>query len=351
MFQRNLDYFIYFYENIKQDKPYKLICWNKEYIFLFDWHYFGSNDIWFLSWDSNHITNQFRSHYWIYSEADLKSIILSIPFISDYEIVIQEWWVDINIEIPNEDDRLAGYNYLDDYHENESEDLSNWAQIKVWLEIERKNYLTRWQVKQLCKRKWRCERDWSVDWWEYITPVLDIDKACSFIEESKFVLNWSDSSSSCGWHIHISHTWYNSFELYAWMRYYKPILWALYPSRSRNSYSSKDWDPEEHSVDVWIREYTVEFRIFPILRSLKQVKFRLALLKFFVTNLCPSKNGVLKILNDKSLEFISILDIAYPTFAKKISILTRIMKAYELDDTKETEILEYLTKQCEVLNK
>jgi len=70
-----------------------------------------------------------------------------------------------------------------------------------------------------------------------------------------------------------------------------------------------------------------------------------------VNNLATSKNRALEVLNEKSLEFISILDIAYPTVEKKISILTRIMKAYELNETKETEILNYLTKQCQDLNK
>ena len=350
MFQRNLDYFMSFYNNIKENnKSYDLICWDKIYSFIFDWHYFGSNDIGELEWDSSYITRDYNSYYWIYWTTDFVTILQNIDNIHSYEIEIKDW--NNPVTILNEDDRIADYYYLDDYHENESEDLSNWAQIKVWLEIERKNYLTRWQVKQLINNKWRCEKDWSVDWWEYITPILDINKAYNFIEETKFVLNWRDSSSKCGWHIHISHSNYNSHSLYAWVRYYRPILWALYPSRSLNNYSSKEWDPEEHSVDVWIRYCTVEFRIFPILRSLKQVKFRLALLNFFVNNLATSKNRALEVLNEKSLEFISILDIAYKSLERKQEVLERIINAFEINSEKDEEIKTFLKKQCNLLNK
>lgn len=232
-------------------------------------------------------------------------------------------------------------------------DKSNWAKIKIWLEIEKEEWLEDYEV--LTSNSFWINDDWSVDWWEYTTPVLDIENAIEFLGQVKFrPLFDLPTSSNCGWHIHISHSDYNNEALYYKIKEYRPILWALYPERSRNNYCSKsEWDTNPHSKrsDVHIHYNTVEFRIFPAVESFNQVKFRISLLNFFVNNLIDTKEEALNILNEKSLEFISILDIAYKSLERKQEVLERIVSAFEVDSTKDWEIKTFLKEQCLNLNK
>jgi len=230
-------------------------------------------------------------------------------------------------------------------------DLSEWWKIKVGFEIERDSFLSYEHCVILQNDWWRCERDGSVRGWEYITPILDMNKAYEFIEKYSFVLNWTNNSNRCWWHIHISIEGKNTDKIYNNIEWFRPVLWGLYPQRALRNYSNRFNSKYSHSVDVWVRERTVEFRIFPILRSLNQVRFRLALIRFFITNVWNTKEQALNVINEKSVEFLSILHISYPTIRKKINVIKRIIKAYEIDVAEEKNIIAYLRKQCDELEK
>lgn len=228
-------------------------------------------------------------------------------------------------------------------------DLSEGADVCVWLEIERGWYLTKKQTEAFS--------EWKIYWdtgWEYCTPILDIDKAVEYLSQPEFACvfdfrDWSD----IGWHIHISDRKKSSSELYFSICQYRPILWAIYPERARKHRCSKDGNPENKMVDMnygW--EFgTVEVRIFPALNSLEQAKFRIWLLKFFTSNPCETKQEALDIINEKSIEFLSILDIVYKTIKKKQAILTRIIEAFEVEPPTHEKVLNYLNEQCRILNK
>jgi hypothetical protein len=70
-----------------------------------------------------------------------------------------------------------------------------------------------------------------------------------------------------------------------------------------------------------------------------------------VNNLVETKEEALNILNEKSLEFISILDIAYKSLERKQEVLERIINAFEINSEKDEEIKTFLKKQCNLLNK
>ena len=263
------------------------------------------------------------------------------------EWVIENWKITqavIDIELERE---KIDASFLSWYHSWRHRDYSNGSSIRVWLEIERAEYIYKDEFDILLKNNWRVERDGSVAWWEYITPILDIDKAYDFIKECSFVLK-NKVSGACWWHIHLSVKWVESDTLYRRLNNYRPILWALYPRRAINSYCHKNWSWRYR--DILITDYwTVEFRIFPQLRSLTQTKFRLALVKFFASNPIASRDeAIAKIW---WIEFLSILDIVYKTTDRKIEILSRILRAYEIDENEISDVMNFAKVEIEKLRK
>lgn len=261
--------------------------------------------------------------------------------------VIENWDITQHIKDIVLEREKINQSDLSGYHSWRTRDFSSGAKIRVWLEIERSEYPYRDDFNILSSKGWRAERDGSVRWWEYITPILDIDKAYSFVKEVDFILK-NKPSRACWWHIHLSMSDYLSEYLYSRIKEYRPILWALYPSRALNSYCSKNWGWRYR--DVIISQYwTVEFRIFPQLRSLKQLEFRLALIKFFATNHITSKEEAINKI--WWVEFLSVLDIVYKTIDRKIEIISKIFRAYEIDENKIEEVLNFARIEIEKLRK
>jgi len=248
--------------------------------------------------------------------------------------------------------------YDDDDDEHPSiygfSDLSEWAEITIWLEIEKAERLSNGEYNRDFQG-WAIHSDGSIEGGEHCTPILDIDKAIEYLSQDKFQKLFDlESSGSCWWHIHIANKNYNDREsFYNDIKHYRPILWAIYPDRARSARCGKNNSVNGRRADfsLWSNYKTIEVRIFPALDSLDQAKFRIWMLKFFITNPCQTKEQALNIINCKSVEFIQILHTVYDTLERKQEILKRIIEAYEIDPQTQESITNYLQEQCNRLNK
>jgi len=230
------------------------------------------------------------------------------------------------------------------------------SEFRFWIEIEKNDCVSESGIDQLKEKGWRCEEDSSVCWWEYISPILPFNN-----EGIEWLLKtWHDmindygTNGDCGGHIHISQKNKQASELYGEVEHYRQILWWIYPGRAGASYCNKDTEnPDSKYRDVRIhpKYNTVEFRIFPGVENDNQIKFRLALLTFFITNKTTTKQGALDILNKKQSEFIDILNIVYKDLAKKMEVVQRIYKFYEINEKDYKAICTKAYKICDELNK
>lgn len=245
-----------------------------------------------------------------------------------------EWCYEWDAEFDEEDNC---YYYIDDdylldwYHDNDDEWFAKWD-IRVWIELEKARMPARSAIAKARDKGWRCEDDWSVNGGEYITPVLDLDKAVEFCKESEKLFTTWEVDETCWWHIHLSIKNETTAKTYEKLQWFRPILWGLYPKRASCRWSNKEariWDKYR---DLNVNNRTIEFRIFPWIKTIKSLAFRLALIKFFIENDGSTKEKAIESLNNKQEEFIALLDSPYPQLDKKIAVLKRIFKAYEVDE-------------------
>jgi hypothetical protein len=213
------------------------------------------------------------------------------------------------MEEEEEEDYNSGSDrYVDDYHNGslhhtmDFEDAKN-PNIRVGLEIEKEDYDVKTSLcisdfKSLYP-KWRKESDGSLDdesGYELISPamMLDVDKIMDYINAKTTLVEHINAgfSSSCGGHINISDTTKTPYELYDDICGYLPILAALYQSRTEIDFCqifSKDYmrtSGRKYQM-VNIHSNRIEIRIFPAVRNMETMKFRLTLLEYMLTH--PAK--------------------------------------------------------------
>ena len=369
----DVDIFNEWLTTIQVDDEFKIgddIKWNwNTYIYSsFDWAYINENeaiktfDKWLVHEDNDTYYTEDTSKYftsdndlyyteeWNYFEYDSNLYYVESDWCY-YES--DDWLVEISwsyyyesdcyrcdgCEERHLDDYECKYDILSNHGDSEHQDFSNWAEWRVWLEIEKSEMPSRDDIIEIKEQGWSAEEDRTVSWWEYITPILNIEKAYDFIKETwQNIIENYGVNNKCWWHIHLSHITKDKDEVYKQVEHYRPILWGLYPTRILNRYCNKDNDINDRYRDLSIRQETIEFRIFTGVKSLNQIRFRIELIKFFITNPVYSKEEALALLNTKQKEFFDLLDIAYWSLQKKIIALTRIYKFYELDinDYKKT---------------
>lgn len=228
-------------------------------------------------------------------------------------------------------------------------DRSEWASVTIWIEIEKDERAEDELSAKLIMAEWWVDNDGSVDWWEYTTPILDIDKSLEYLKDFKWLYEL-ETSSSCWWHIHLMDKSRTQDKLYDDVKHYKPLLIWLYPARARNSYcNAQNLETNKYSAIHKHYSWTLEFRIFPWVRNFRNLEFRINLLKFIVNN--PTANKEEAIAKIWTIEFLTILNIAYRALDRKIEILERILRAYEIDDENLKEICELAKNECSKLNK
>lgn len=328
--------------------------WDDNFVYCEDvWEYSHISNAYYVYLDTRRRNWEYRLNLYDATSIDGRYYDDNVTwYCSDCEESFLEW-DSCNCDDYDDNDDVSSL--LDWYHS--SGDEAKWRarmpekwDILVWLELERAKYPEYTAVQHCIDRWWRAESDCSVRWWEYITPILHIDEALDEIQENIGILN-APIDDNCGWHIHISIVWKTSEELYEYFRWWRPLLWGLYPARVRNSYCSRHGNRYDHSVDVWVRSHTVEIRIFPWAENLKTIEFRLALIRYMIKRPFDDIEKALKHINTLKWlkEIIDVLDIVYGTVERKMKAIERILKFYsEWTEEINEAVIQRARRICEL---
>lgn len=229
--------------------------------------------------------------------------------------------------VPEDEDDNSDYlrSYHDgsiEYHESiDQDDPFADSDYLIGIEFEkedfdvlRSEYISDFEIN--CPN-WRKEADGSLDdesGFELISPIYPF-KPDFIVEDIKS--NWrllshvnAKVSSSCGGHMNLSHVSMNSYELFDRMKFYLPLLYAMYPNRKNITYcEKKKIIGNEGSFDrkyspIHIKADRIEFRIFSAIKNVNQLHFRLKLIEMFTQyeiNDFVSLIDVMNIEKNKSL--------------------------------------------------
>ena len=254
-----------------------------------------------------------------------------------------------------------------DYHGQKPKYVRSSAEFKIGVEIEKESYEAACHKAPVIFRQfgWVKERDGSLDshvGYELVSPCYPLFSNKLFAEaveiEREFpdLIN-GDISSACGGHIHFSKKdtrGHNLLEMYCG---YLPLLYAIYKSRTKLTYSAaKDKDELKDSGEkyqaVRVLNDRIEFRIFPAVKNLKSLKWRIDLLRYMAKN--PTESP-LKVVNDLCDKRTSIHQLFKEIFSEqtiyKRAIDTLIMAKrydsnyYNIDFSKQTKVINAKAKR------
>lgn len=197
-----------------------------------------------------------------------------------------------------------------DYHSRKPKRTYSRAEFKIGVEIEKESYegATNSATSIFQSFGWVKERDGSLNdrvGYELVSPTYPLfsNKIISEAEqiEAKFpkLIN-GEASSACGGHIHFSRkntSGANTLEMYCG---YLPLLYAIYKGRTKQNYSQA---MEKESMKNSSGKYQavrvlpdrIEFRIFPAVKNLSSLKWRIELIRYMAKNPTASP---LKVVND-----------------------------------------------------
>jgi hypothetical protein len=153
------------------------------------------------------------------------------------------------------------------------------------------------QLYQGCREEylpysWRAERDGSLGMhgFELISPIYNLSNDVYKTHLGEPVLNYlihSETSYACGGHITVSKynadaDWYNKKAAQI-----IPLLYALYPKRAKRRgyskfYTKNDYNERYNAINLGSSD-RMEIRIFSAIKSLKQLEWRVTLLRILFT--------------------------------------------------------------------
>lgn len=163
---------------------------------------------------------------------------------------------------------------------------------------------------------WAKERDGSLcsdKGFEFVSPIYSLDDLKQFKQDIavpiiKQHLDADYDRDSCGGHITVSHKEYTSDELFEGMTGAFPLIYALYPFRTRQSYCeakskrTMGSNPTKYSSFYQKNSRLLEFRIFPAFRSADNALWRIELIQILIKNINKSESEWLSmIVNRKSV--------------------------------------------------
>ena len=157
---------------------------------------------------------------------------------------------------------------------------------------------------------WTKERDGSLSdssGFELISPVYNLFDNLheQDIAASDLLRNHINAkhSKACGGHIHIGSKLYTTEQVFEGVSGFLPLLYSLYENRISVNYCKAKKKHEYLNRDkysaVYVRDTTVEFRIFPAVKSVDNLKWRIDLLRIMVRNFGKSERDVLTMLCDR----------------------------------------------------
>jgi len=197
-----------------------------------------------------------------------------------------------------------------DYHSHKPKRINTSAEYRIGVEIEKESFdgAIHPAPKIFQKFGWVKERDGSLDGqvgYELVSPCYPLfnDKLINeaeAIEQAFPKLINGEISAQCGGHIHFSKRGSNGANLLQAHCGYLPLLYAIYKGRTTKSYShAKEKEEMKNSSDkyqaVRILSDRIEFRIFPAVKNVQSLRWRIKLLRYMAKN--PTDNP-LKVVND-----------------------------------------------------
>jgi hypothetical protein len=188
------------------------------------------------------------------------------------------------------------------------------AKFRVGFEIEKEDddagmihYSDLYDEVQWCK-----ENDGSLDsdGYELVSPTFDLfdGKLDEDIENSRKLrtLINGNYSSNCGGHINLSARDFNPRQLFEGLVGFSPLLYALYEHRLEGGYCKAKMKHQYYDADkysaIYIKNFLVEFRIFPAVRSVKNLLWRRDLIRIMCKNINADEISVLKMMTNQSSE-------------------------------------------------
>jgi hypothetical protein len=191
------------------------------------------------------------------------------------------------------------------YHDQDRKDYSGDSQFKVGVEIEKeddcRDEINAYELYE--DTGFIAERDSSLDsrtGFELVSPTFPLDsETIKRFECVKDLVN-ADYSDACGGHIHFSERGKTGTETYVEFAPIVPLLYALYPKRKSNTYSrgTKVLQLSGRNA-INVLSNRVEFRIFPAVKSMANLEWRLELLRLW-SMYKPTFSGTMKALDDSN---------------------------------------------------
>lgn len=203
------------------------------------------------------------------------------------------------------------------YHSCEHYDYSENSEYKVGFEIEK-------ECEDGCAHShydirsrfgWVKERDGSLDdetGYELVSPQYDLFSPklmedANKIEEHYPKLINGAVSSSCGGHVHFSKAETMGSDLLESICGYLPVLYSIYEHRINKSYCEVKEKEEMKRSDnkyqaVKVMRGRIEFRIFPAVKNLQVMEWRLNLIRIMAKNPSANPLEVIKTLTNSRTE-------------------------------------------------
>jgi hypothetical protein len=233
---------------------------------------------------------------------------------------------------PEDDDEE--YNFS--YHSSNPAFLATSNEAKIGFEIEKEDYTeyTSIYASDLQRETgWGKEDDGSLGngGFELVSPVFPLHNTLSYFEE-KFnkisnLIN-ADYSSKCGGHINYSHPDFSSEDLLTEISGWIPLIYSLYERRLNNTYCSGKSIESLKSDRVKyqainIKSKCLEFRIFPAVKNVKNLLWRLRLIQIMDLNKTTNPLKVISHMTDENHDLHKLL-IEIFSYEKLISKVYRI---------------------------
>lgn len=153
---------------------------------------------------------------------------------------------------------------------------------------------------------WAKERDGSLNdnGFELISPAYGLpSRKLTTDLSNRYLVDLINAghSSRCGGHINLSCVECTPLQLATDMRAFMPLLYAMFPKRASNQYcQAVPFEQVERGGRhaLAIKSYAIEFRIFPAVRNITDLKHRIALINYFIKNRGISSKELLEKLDE-----------------------------------------------------
>jgi hypothetical protein len=255
--------------------------------------------------------------------------------------------------------RNSRYNYHREFSVKEIQ-LEQRFVFKIGCEIEKQSYIGSKHSNVEIGRRfgWKKERDGSlcdVIGYELVSPCYplftdDLINEAKEIENAfPSLINGNDhdlissdkSNASCGGHIHFSRAYTSPKDLFEMISGYMPMFYAIYRNRHDKYYCKAKEKQEmknntsEKMQAVRIIEDMVspriEFRIFPLVKNIENLQWRIDLLRIMANNPTNRFNEVANMLTDKESDLYKHMLKEFSPSKIKQRILDSIEMAKKFD--------------------